>query len=307
MLPVVETEEQWDAIVRDEAVMRPGAEALCAELGLAGLPLERFAEGSVPVYAVGDAHVLKLFPAASAEDGVTEERVLTRLQGALPIPTPDVRAAAAHVNGWRYVLMSRLSGEGLAPAWPRIPQADRERIAHDCGRALATLHALDPGPLADTLGPGDWGAFLDRQRAGAVARQRERGLPEAWLEQIPGFLAAAPLPRAPQRALLHTEFMREHLLVDPADGWRLTGLLDFEPAMVGDPAYDLVAVGLFTTRADPRLLGLLLAGYGRGFEPRLLMAYTLLHVYSHLPWYLRELNPSARTLDALAEEWFGAA
>ncbi|WP_371516526.1 hypothetical protein [Kitasatospora sp. NBC_01300] len=62
MLPVVETEEQWDAIVRDEAVMRPGAETLCAELGLAGLPLERFAEGSVPVYAVGDAHVLKLFP-----------------------------------------------------------------------------------------------------------------------------------------------------------------------------------------------------------------------------------------------------
>ncbi len=39
---------------------------------------------------------------------------------------------------------------------------------------------------------------------------------------------------------------------------------------------------------------------------RLLMAYTLLHVYSNLPWYLRELKPAARTLEALAEEWFGA-
>ncbi|MFJ2861823.1 phosphotransferase family protein [Kitasatospora sp. NPDC087314] len=307
MLPVVETEEQWDAILPDEAVMRPGAAALCAELGLAGLPLERFTEGSVPVYAVGREHVLKLFPAAGAEDGVTEERVLTHLQGALPIPTPDVRAAGAYVNGWRYVLMSRLPGGGLAPAWPRIPQTDRERIVHDCGEALAVLHALDPEPLADVLGPGDWGAFLARQRAGTVARQRERGLAEAWLEQIPDFLAAAPLPQAPQRALLHTEFMREHLLVDPADGWRLTGLIDFEPAMVGDPAYDLVAVGLFTTRADRHLLGRLLAEYGHDFDPRLLMAYTLLHVYSHLPWYLRELKPFSRTLDDLAEEWFGVA
>nr|BFD90425.1 aminoglycoside 3'-phosphotransferase/choline kinase family protein [Kitasatospora sp. Xyl93] len=306
MLPLVLTDEEWDAVVPDETVMRPGAEALCARLGVGGLPLERFAEGSVPVYAVGAEHVLKLFPAASARDGVVEERVLTRLVGALPIPTPTVRAAGEDANGWRYVLMSRMPGEGLAPAWPRVPQGERERIARDCGEALAALHALDPEPLADTLGPGDWPAFLARQRAGAVARQRERGLPEHWLEQIPDFLAAAPLPAAPGRALLHTEFMREHLLTDPADGWRLTGLIDFEPAMIGDPAYDLVAVGLFTTRADPRLLGRLLDAYGRRFEPRLLLAYTLLHVYSHLPWYLRELKPSARTLDALAEEWFGA-
>ncbi|MFJ8628099.1 phosphotransferase family protein [Kitasatospora sp. NPDC093550] len=305
MLPLVETDEEWDAVVPDESVMRPGAEALCARLGVGGLPLERFAEGSVPVYAVGDAHVLKLFPAASAADGLVEERVLDRLRGALPIPTPELRAAGAYVNGWRYVLMSRLPGEGLAPAWPRVPQPDRERIAHDCGEALAALHALDPEPLADALGPGDWSAFLARQQAGAVARQRGRGLPEAWSEQIPDFLATAPLPRAPRRALLHTEFMREHLLTDPADGWRLTGLFDFEPAMIGDPAYDLVAVGLFTTRADPHLLGHLLRGYGRDVDPRLLMAYTLLHVYSNLPWYLRELKPSAGTLDALAEEWFG--
>ncbi|MFD8754285.1 aminoglycoside phosphotransferase family protein [Kitasatospora sp. NPDC059577] len=307
MLPPVLTDEEWDAVVPDESVVRPAAEALCARLGVGGLPLERFPEGSVPVYAVGARHVLKLFPTSSARDGITEERVLARLRGALPIPTPEVREAGAYVNGWRYVLMSRLPGEGLAPAWPRVPRPDRERIVRDCGEALAALHALDPEPLADVLGPGDWPAFLDRQRAGAVARQRDRGLPQAWLEQIPDFLAAARLPSAPARALLHTEFMREHLLTDPADGWRLTGLIDFEPAMIGDPAYDLVAVGLFTTRADPYLLGRLLAAYGRPVDPRLLMAYTLLHVYSDLPWYLRELKPSAGTLDALAEEWFGVS
>lgn len=37
------------------------------------------------------------------------------------------------------------------------------------------------------------------------------------------------------------------------------------------------------------------------------MAYTLLHVYSDLNWYLRSLpTPPSQTLDALAETWFGA-
>ncbi|MFE7616169.1 phosphotransferase family protein [Streptomyces sp. NPDC057496] len=307
MLPLVETDEEWDAIVPDETVMRPGAEDLCARLGLAGEPLTRFSEGSQPVYAVGDEHVLKLFPGTAAQDGVAEGRVLSHLQGRLPVETPRVREAGAYGNGWRYVLMSRLHGENLAHAWDRVPQADRERLVAEIGEALAVLHSLDPGPLADVLGPGDWGAFLDRRREETVQQQRGRGLPAEWLEQIPEFLAATPLPRDPHRSLLHTEVMRQHFLVDP-DGWRLTGLFDFEPAMIGDRAYDFVGVGVFVTRGDPELLARLMGAYGRTFEPDQLLAYTLLHVYSNLSWYLRELGePEKRTLSSLAEEWFATA
>lgn len=306
MLPTVDTDEQWDVVVPDEAVMRPGVEDLCRRLGLTGAPLDRFTEGTQPVYAVGDDLVLKLFPGAVAGDGLVEERVLSHLQGQLPVPTPRVHAAGTYENGWRYVLMSRLPGEDLAAAWPRIGQADRERLVTEAGEALAALHALDPEPLADVLGPGDWGAFLGRQRAGAVARQRERGLPESWVEQIPGFLDAVPLRADAPRVLLHTEFMRQHLLTAPVGGrLRLTGLFDFEPAMIGDRAYDFVGVGLFVTRAEPGLLSRFMRAYGRTFEPRELLAHTLLHVYSSLPWYLRELPaPPEPTLDALARTWF---
>ncbi|MGW6020633.1 phosphotransferase family protein [Streptomyces sp. NPDC055099] len=310
MLPTVDTDEQWDVVVPDEAVMRPGVEDLCRGLGLAGAPLHRFTEGTQPVYAVGDDLVLKLFPGSVAHDGLVEERVLSHLQDRLPVPTPRVHAAGAYENGWRYVLMSRLPGEDLAEAWPRIPRADRERLVTEAGEALAALHALDPEPLADVLGPGDWGAFLRKQRAGAVARQRERGLPESWLEQIPGFLDAVPLRADAPRVLLHTEFMRQHLLVGPVGGTGhagLTGLFDFEPAMIGDRAYDFVGVGLFVTRAEPGLLGRFMRAYGHTFEPRELLAHTLLHVYSSLPWYLRELPaPPEPTLDALARTWFDA-
>ncbi|GHE58413.1 phosphotransferase [Streptomyces longispororuber] len=312
MLPPVYTDEEWDAVVPDETVMLPGTEDLCARLGHAGAPLTRFGEGSQPVYAVGDALVLKLFPGAAADDAATEARVLAHVHGRLPVATPEVHASGAYENGWRYVLMSRLSGEGLHHAWPRVPEGGRERLVARAGEVLAALHALDHAPLADAVGPGDWAAFTARQRADAVERQRAKGLPEHWLEQIPDFLASVPLPAvAGRRALLHTEFMRDHLLAAPAPGgggWELTGLFDFEPAMIGDPAYDFVGVGLFVTRADPRLLARLMAAYGRTFEPRLLLAYTLLHVYSNLPWYLRELPaPPEPTLDALAECWFGRA
>ncbi|AKN74538.1 phosphotransferase [Streptomyces sp. PBH53] len=307
MLPPVETDEEWDAIVPDETVMRPAAEHLCARLGLAGAPLTRFPDGSQPVYAVGDEHVLKLFPGAAAQDGVTEGAVLSHLQGRLPVPTPRVRDAGPYDNGWRYVLMSRLPGENLARTWDLVPPSHRERLVAEVGETLAVLHSLDPEPLADVVGPGDWGAFLDRQGAGAVAQQRARGLPAPWLEQIPDFLASVPLPRAPHRSLLHTEVMQQHFLVDP-DGWRLTGFFDFEPAMIGDRAYDFVGVGLFVTRGDPALLTRLTRAYGHTFEPSALLAYTLLHVYSNLPWYLRELGaPAEATLPALAEAWFGTS
>ncbi|MEU1018902.1 aminoglycoside 3'-phosphotransferase/choline kinase family protein [Streptomyces sp. NPDC005898] len=311
MLPEVYTDEEWDRVVPDEAIMRPGAEDLCARLGFAGAPLTRYPEGSQPVYAVGDRHVVKLFPGLDAQDAVTEARVLAHVHGRLPVPTPRVHDVGDYENGWRYVLMSRLPGRGLAAAWPDIPRADRERIVTDAAEALAALHALDPEPLADVLGPEDWDAFLAGQRAGAVDRQSAFALPAHWREQIPGFLDSVPLPvtdngSGTRRALLHTEFMRQHLTVDPADGWRLTGLLDFEPAMIGDPAYDFVGVGLFVTRAEPGLLPRFMKAYGTTYEPRQILAYTLLHVYSNLPSCLRELPaPPEPTLDALAETWFG--
>ncbi|MES5819959.1 aminoglycoside phosphotransferase family protein [Streptomyces sp. RG80] len=307
MLPVVETDEQWDATVKDEKLMRAGAADLCARLGLGDAPLTRFPDGSQPVYAVGDDHVLKLFPTAAAQDGVTEARVLSQLHGLLPVPTPRVDDSGPYENGWRYVLMSRLRGENLAQVWDRVPRPDRERLVTEIGEALAVLHSLDPAPLEDVLGPGDWGAFLDRQRANAVARQRGHGLPDAWLEQIPDYLAAVPLPRAPRRSLLHTEVMRQHFLVDP-DSLRLTGLFDFEPAMIGDAAYDFVGVGVFVTGADPHLLARLTTAYGNTVDPDHALAYTLLHVYSNLPWYLRELRaPAEGALTQLAHAWFGAA
>jgi hygromycin-B 7''-O-kinase len=305
VLPAVRTDAEWQAVVWDEEIVRPAAEDLAERLGLAGAGLRRYPGGSRPVYAAGDGRVLKLYPTVSAPDAATEARVLEYLDGRLPVATPELRACGEYENGWRYVLMSQLPGTELAAAWPAIPRPNQDRVASQAGELLAALHALDPGPLHGILGPADWAGFLAGQRATAAERQREVKLPGLWLGQIDGFLASVPTAPGRDPVLLHTEVTREHLLVDPAT-WTLSGLLDFETAMTGDRAYEFVAAGLFLPRGDPRLLGRLLAAYGRSFDPRELLAYALLHRHANLPECLTEFPaPPEPTLDSLAQTWFG--
>jgi hygromycin-B 7''-O-kinase len=307
MLSAVRTDEEWQAVVFDECLVRPAAEDLAGRLGLAGAGLRRYPGGSRPVYAVGGRRVLKLYPTVSAPDSVTEARVLEYLHGRLPVATPELLACGEYENGWRYVLMSQLPGTELAAAWPAIPRPHQDRVVREAGEMLAALHGLDPEPLHGILGPADWAGFLAGQRAAALERQRQVKLPDPWLSQIEDFLESVPLTPGREGVLLHTEVMREHLVVTPGT-WSLSGLLDFETAMTGDRAYEFAAAGLFVSRGDPRLLGRLLAAYGRSFDPRELLAYTLLHVHSNLPECLTELAaPPEPTLDSLALTWFGTA
>jgi hygromycin-B 7''-O-kinase len=249
MLPAVHTDEEWQAVVFDEKIVRTAAEDLAVRLGLAGAGLRRYPDGSRPVYAVGDHRVLKLYPTVSAPDSITEARVLDYLDGRLPVATPELLAHGEYENGWRYLLMSQLPGTELAAAWPAIPRPHQDRIVSEVGELLAALHGLDPEPLHRILG----------------------------------------------------------LVISPGT-WTLSGLLDFECAMTGDRAYEFVAVSLFVSRGDPRLLGRILAAYGHSFDPRELLAYTLLHVHSNLPECLSELlAPPEPTLESLALTWFGIA
>src|SRR5258708_7359077 len=204
MLPAVRTDQEWQAIVFDEKIVRPAAEDLAARLGLAGARLPRFPGGPPPAFAGGDRRVLQPSPPLSPPESVTEARVLDNLNGRLPVATPELLAHGEYENGWRYVLMSQLPGTELAAAWPAIPRPHQDRVVSEAGEILAALHGLDPGPLHRVLGPADWAGFLAGQRAAARERQREVELPGLWRSPIEGFLESGPLTPGPQRSLLPT-------------------------------------------------------------------------------------------------------
>jgi len=266
------------------------------------------------VYAFGKELVLKLYPPVYLDEQVREATVLELLHGVLAVPTPRLRSSG-ELGGWGYVWMDRLHGESLAQAWPRIPDRDRERLMTRVGEALRTLHDLRDPRMAN-IAPPPWPVFLEEQRRTAVDRQRRRGVDERWLERIPAFLETTSLGQGPADSLLHTEVMREHLLVrhEPG-GWELSGLFDFEPARIGPPEYELASIGQFVSCADPALLGTLLRAYGHASSAldhafsRRLMAHALLHKYSNLAWYLRRNPPpdGVCSFEDLATHWYGVA
>ena len=308
--PGCATEQDFAAVRRDDARLYPGVRAICAALGHGHANVERFPDGSLPVYAIGDDLVLKLYPPLFADEHHTEAAVLSAVAGRLAVPTPAVLANGA-LSGWGYLLMTRLRGRPLTAAWSDIHGSGQAALARALGVALAALHAL-PAPRCEAVRI-DWHAFVDTQRRTALARQRARGLDEMWLRQIPDFLASVSLDGAAPAALLHTEVMREHLLVTRRDDeWRLSGLFDFEPAVRGAPEYEFASVGLFFACGDSHLLRQVLLAYGYAPEQlnrelsRRLLAYALLHRYSNLPWYLWRLpvGRAVTSLDDLATCWF---
>ena len=310
VFPAATTEEAFAKVGRDEAALRPGLERLCARLGVDPARLTRYAAGSRPVYRVGDL-VLKLFPPVGGwPDYRIEAEVLAAVRDALPTPTPRVHAAGEQ-DGWGYILMSRLPGVPLDGVWDQIPADDRDQLAGDLGETIAALHEVPPPEIAGWW-PDDWPAFVARQRERVVGEQLALGLPSAWADQIPSFLDEVALPVRPP-VLLHTEVMREHLLVNrgPGGTWRLSGLIDFEPAMRGDREYEWGALAVFVAAGDGAFLGRTLTAYGYprdrldGALRRRMLAWLLLHRYSHLPWYLSRMpQPDRPTLDSLADRWF---
>ena len=145
-----------------------------------------------------------------------------------------------------YIIATRLPGVNVAESRAVLTLAQRETLAGEAGHSLAQLHAC-PFPHFGKLRDlpqqpfPTWPAyFRDYARrymdpaeqyglivAGTLARL------QAVLERTHALLA-----RVERGVLVHSDFHYENLL---QDGGRLTGILDFEWALAGDPTMDFMA------------------------------------------------------------------
>lgn len=296
--------------VRNDVRVQTAADALWRGLGIGTAGVVLFDTGSFPVFAAGREHVLKLYPPRHAEEGEQERTVLKQIYGALPVATPAV-VADGDVDGWRYLVMDRVPGTPLDRVWPSLSPEDQTGLAAQAGRLLAALHAIN---TRDSSAPRPyWPDFVREQASRCVETQRGFGTPQWCLDQIPQFLETAALDVDAPPVFLHTEIMRAHILAEASpSGWSLTGLIDFEPAMIGAAEYEFAAVGLFLTCGNARALQALLRAYGWPDSDvglplqRRFLAYALLHRYSNMRRFLENLAPPrpTTTLDELAAWWW---
>lgn len=149
--------------------------------------------------------------------------------GGVPVPRLVAADASGEVLGAPYLLTERVEGETIPRRILRDPAlaSARERFAADCGRILASIHALPLSgvpelPRRDEL--QELVGHLDNALHPSPAFE----LALLWLREN--------RPPAVDPVVVHGDFRNGNLIVGP-DGVRV--VLDWELAHAGDPMEDL--------------------------------------------------------------------
>jgi aminoglycoside phosphotransferase (APT) family kinase protein len=191
----------------------------------------------------------------SAHDMGREYRVLSKLHAVYaPAPRPAAYCEDPAVLGAPFYLMERLPGTVIRKELP----AALAESSDACGRLslamvdnLATLHGVDL-EAAGLAGFGKPHGYVRRQVEGWTKRWTD-----AQTEDVPSMneaaaWLAAQMPTESGVALIHNDYKLDNILLDPEDPTRITGLLDWEMATVGDPLMDLgTALSYWIEAADP--------------------------------------------------------
>lgn len=296
LLPLVTSNTTYRA-------MRPSADlwplvmrVICQRHKLPTERLVRFGDGTDPafgsnvVFAVDEHHIVKLFPPHERQSFEADLTVAEYVYRKLSIQTPEIYAYG-ELDGWPYLVMSRLQGTYLAALWNSLGETNQLHLVAELAEVLAQLHALPTHDLP--LLEASWPELVATRVNGCAQRHREQGVSEPWLQQLPDYLAsAAPLyPSNFTPAIVSGDIHDYHLLVKQEhERWRLCGLFDFDDARIGFHEYDLASAALFIMSGCPALLRPFLLTYGYAetdIDEHLshrLMTYTLLHRYRPLNW-----------------------
>ncbi|MGW8747688.1 aminoglycoside phosphotransferase family protein [Streptomyces sp. NPDC055794] len=204
----------------------------------AGLPVERFPSGGTvnAMYRLGGDMVVRLPLLEGGVADVTAERHwLPRLSPLLPAALPEVLGHGEPAGGypWPWSVYRWLPG--------KIPEAgaltDPVALAGDLAEFVSAMRTVS---LPDAPGAHRSGPLATLDAATRAALEELRGLPEedvdcdalaaVWQDAL-----RAPAWDGPP-VWLHADLMPGNLLVK---GGRLTAVIDFGCAGVGDPACDL--------------------------------------------------------------------
>ena len=194
----------------------------------------------------------------SAHDMGREYRVLSHLHPVYDkAPKPLLYCEDVEVIGAPFYVMERVEGVILRGTMPedRAPAPDVMRgVATSLVNALAELHAVDLG----AAGLRDFGrpeGYALRQVRGWTERYKA-----AQTDRVPTLEGAAewladnmpPEPSDPAASLIHNDFKYDNVVFSPHDPTRITAVLDWEMATVGDPLMDLgTSLGYWTQADDP--------------------------------------------------------
>ncbi|WP_113703492.1 MFS transporter, partial [Nonomuraea lactucae] len=263
----------WSAPAFAKALTMPLSAAKASEL--LGEPVD----GVLPrtggeisaVYEVsggGRELIFKLYPGLFTDRMRKERHVYDLLSGSgAPAPTvvraDDSKRDLPHA----YLVMTKVPGRPLSQVSAGLDEETVERLYRDMGRVLRAIHGVELpafGPLDGPQEPTNL-AYVGGQLELKVARFAGFGGDPALHAALAERVRADRhlLARCTTPVLLHHDFHERNVMVaEQAGRWRLTGVIDVENALGGDPLMDLARTDYFAVRGDPVRRRALLEGYG---------------------------------------------
>ena len=215
--------------------------------------------------------------APSANDVRREFTVLRALErSSVPVPRAVHLCEDAAVIGAPFLVMTFVEGTTI-----RSPEdgAALGGLAADCTRLLidqlARLHVIDPGEVGLT----DFGTpqgYLGRQvsrwwRQWDIVRTRKLDAISELHDRL-----ARSIPPVGRSALVHGDFRIDNVLFDH-EFTRVTAVLDWEMATLGDPLADLALLLVYW---DPICAPLLAEGHAISGNPAFPAAHDLVGMYA---------------------------
>jgi|SRR5262245_3067692 len=194
----------------------------------------------------------------TAHDMSREFRVLSKLWTVFPAaPRPYLFCDDDSVLGAPFYVMERRRGLILRKQLPRglqLTSNTTRQMNESLIKTMTQLHAVDylSAGLAE-LGKPD--GYVARQVAGWTNRYKNAQTNDApGLEPVMQWLADH-LPSDSGAAVIHNDFKFDNLVLDPEDVTRVTTVLDWEMATLGDPLMDLgTTLGYWVEPSDPEPL-----------------------------------------------------
>jgi aminoglycoside 2''-phosphotransferase len=165
----------------------------------------------------------------------------------VPVPRPALVGTLDEPNGWPFLVYERLPGSPIVNP-SSLRSADRDRLARFLARLLAELDRCPPGALGELGLPAG-----DRSSWATAYRKLERRYRRVAADRLPapldrdisrlfrGFFAVLEESRY-RPTLIHCDLWPSHVLWNRARTGP-SGVIDWEDARFGDPAFDLSALG----------------------------------------------------------------
>lgn len=259
------------------------------------------------------AFVLKVYPETLHWKMQKEVSIARRLEGlALPIPRILLADESRSMLDLNFIVMNRVDGRNVSQWEPSLDRNETHNIYRQIGAALRVIHGVTLERFGYLVASGVAQPFASNRaymlsqferKLGGFAKFGGR---PALAAQLDAYLKRSSdlLDGCTRPAFCHYDYHSGNLMADRRNGTlRLTGIIDLENAIAGDPLMDLAKTIAYSVRDDETKRAGLLAGYGPIDRPdwqetlRLYQFYGAIELWA---WWV-QIGDAARAEGIVAE------